>query len=463
MAEFIDKQGKRQDDRGLGGVIDFLLANTRLVLGVSGAAVLAVATLVVKRMIDRATSSPDEDDAKAEQKSIEESWQDLSLLKAPQKPPKKPSREDLSEPLLPLPLTQPVQEPREHPASLETLCAESRPLLCLTLQEKLLSYYNNRAAIPEPEAALGRQLAKDVCVELQNFLQNKYPELPFGGMVLSGSLLNDLQVVAADHVDFLLPVALEAALWQLIPGEDTVVKNPQCWMIRRTDLDYFPRGSSPWDRFLVGGYLSSSALGEMIHKMLETSVNWPVIGSMLECVIRPTVASEDLKLEVEHCRVQLNVALYPVVRVEDKVLLAKPPRGLVENLWQQSFYAAEVSRLKHLDAGDSGVRQLCLKIWKAVCRDHPSLGRLTGSHLTHVLLHLSEVERDWAEATLATRFQQMIEELVGYLERGFLPCYFDSRINLFHELLEEEIDEMGYALYSAVSEPALLLKEGACK
>lgn len=57
-------------------------------------------------MIDRATSSPDEDDAKAEQKSIEESWQDLNLLKAPQKPPKKPSREDLSEPL---PVTQPAQ------------------------------------------------------------------------------------------------------------------------------------------------------------------------------------------------------------------------------------------------------------------------------------------------------------------------------------------------------------------
>lgn len=50
MAEFIHKQGKRQDDRGLGSVIDFLLANTRLVLGVSGAAVLAIATLVVKRV-----------------------------------------------------------------------------------------------------------------------------------------------------------------------------------------------------------------------------------------------------------------------------------------------------------------------------------------------------------------------------------------------------------------------------
>lgn len=56
MAEFRRQRGKRQDDSGLGSVLDLLLANARLVLGVSGAAVLAIATLVVKRVRARNTA-----------------------------------------------------------------------------------------------------------------------------------------------------------------------------------------------------------------------------------------------------------------------------------------------------------------------------------------------------------------------------------------------------------------------
>lgn len=52
------------------------------------------------QLIDRATSPRDEGDPKAEQKTLEESWQDLALIKAAPKPPKKQRREDLSEPLL---------------------------------------------------------------------------------------------------------------------------------------------------------------------------------------------------------------------------------------------------------------------------------------------------------------------------------------------------------------------------
>lgn len=52
------------------------------------------------QLIDRATSPRDEGDPKAEQKSLEDSWQDLALIKTTPKPTKKQRREDLSEPLL---------------------------------------------------------------------------------------------------------------------------------------------------------------------------------------------------------------------------------------------------------------------------------------------------------------------------------------------------------------------------
>ncbi|XP_025938907.1 mitochondrial dynamics protein MID49 [Apteryx rowi] len=458
MAEFGHKRGKRQDDSGLGSVVDFLLANARLVLGVGGAAVLAIATLAVKRLIDRATSPRDEGDPKAEQKTLEESWQDLALIKATQNPPKKQRREDLSEPLL-LPARPPVPEPRDCSAPLETLQVESGPQRCLTLQEKLLLHYSSHLAIPEEQVALVQQLARGICTELQNFLQSKCSELPFGSLFLSGPLLDGLGALTADCVDFMLPVVLDPGLWSLIPGEETVVRNPQYWMIKRTDLEYFPRGRSPWDRFIVGRYLSSNALNEMLHKMLMASINWPAIGSLLGSVIRPVVASEELKLEVKHDQVELSVTLFPVVEMENKVLLAAPPEGLVENLWLESFYKAEVSKVKELDAGDCGARQYCLRILNGVCKSHPSLRKLSGGPLMHVVLHLSATSSDWAEGSLAARFQQVLEELVGYLEKGVLPSYFNHKINLFCELLEEEIDEMGFMLYRAVSEPELLLKE----
>ncbi|NWV12480.1 MID49 protein, partial [Ptilonorhynchus violaceus] len=458
MAAFWQQRGRRQENGGLGSVIDglgsvfdVLLANARLVLGVSGAAVLAIATLAVKRLIDRATSPRDEGDPKAEQKSLEESWQDLTLIKTTPKPPKKQRREDLSEPLLSGP------DPRGSSAPLGPPLVKSSPLSCLTLQEKLLSHYSSRLAVPEIQVSLVPQLARSICTQLQNFLRSKCPELPFGRLFLSGALLDGLEVLAADHIHLMLPVVLDAGLWSLISGEDTVVRNPQYWMIKRIDLGYFPRGCSPWDKFIVGRYLSSNVLNETLHKLLVASINWPAIGSLLGCVIHPVVASRELKLEVKHDQVELSITLFPVVEMEDKVLLAVPPEGLVENLWLESFYRAEVSKVKELDAGDSGARQLCLRILSGVCRSHPSLHKLGGSPVTHVILHLSDTASDWAEESLADRFQQVLEELVAYLEKGVLPSYFNPKINLFSGLLEEEIDEMGFVLYRAMSEPEVLL------
>lgn len=138
MAEFFHKR-KQRDDEVLGSAVDFLLANARLVLGVGGAAILGIATLAVKRvrpdcavifgapragaysgerdnpslpviccstpaaslslswmsrlmwysdlflclqLIDRATSPRDEEDVKGDTTCLEESWKELSLLKA---------------------------------------------------------------------------------------------------------------------------------------------------------------------------------------------------------------------------------------------------------------------------------------------------------------------------------------------------------------------------------------------
>lgn len=57
-----------------------------------------------------------------------------------------------------------------------------------------------------------------------------------------------VQVVTADHACLLVPLQLEASLWRLVPGEETLLTHPLHWMVRRINLEYFPRGLSYWDR-----------------------------------------------------------------------------------------------------------------------------------------------------------------------------------------------------------------------
>uniref|UniRef100_A0A6J0VDH3 Mitochondrial dynamics protein MID49 n=1 Tax=Pogona vitticeps TaxID=103695 RepID=A0A6J0VDH3_9SAUR len=452
MADFARKEGKSRDDRGLGSVVDFLLANARVVLGVSGAAVLAIATLAVKRLIDRATSLPDEDDdIKAKQKSLEESWQELSLIKAVPKV----RRQDLEAPLLSSATDGPGKESESSLLSSGAPVTESRPTLCLTLQEKLLAFSKAHVSVSESEKALGKQLAEDVCAAFQTFLKTKSPELPFANGWLSGYLCDDVASRGHLEVSFMLPLVLEPNLWRLVPGEQTVVNNPRFGLVKRTGLEYFQRGSSAWDRFLVGGYLSSNAIHEALHKILMASTHWPVLGSVLECVIRPAMAPKQLKLEVVHRQTHLDIALCPMIEAGDKILLSTSSEEPGENLWEENFYTAEISRLKDLDARDSGARRRCLSLLKVLLGNHPFWTKVSGAPLTHVLLHVSETETDWSEATLADRFQQVLEELVQFLAKGSLPCFFDSRINLLDHLLPEEIEDIGCTLYEALAQPDL--------
>ncbi|NWT59195.1 MID49 protein, partial [Erythrocercus mccallii] len=469
MAAFWQQRGRRQENGGLGSVLDglgsvfdVLLANARLVLGVSGAAVLAIATLAVKRVREQQELCQERFRLDMRKRFFPRGWWGTDQApKGMVTDPRLPELQEHLENALGdrvglLGCLGRARNPRGCSAPLGAPQVKSSPVRCLTLQEKLLSH-SSQLAVPEIQASLVPQLARSICTQLQNFLRSKCPELPFGRFFLSGALLDGLEVLAADHIHLMLPVVLDTGLWSLISGEDTVMRNPQYWMIKRIDLGYFPRGCSPWDRFIVGRYLSSSVLNETLHKLLVASVNWPAIGGLLGCAIHPVVASRELKLEVKHDQVELSITLFPVVEMEDKVLLAVPPEGLVENLWLESFYRAEVSRVKELDAGDSGARQLCLRILNGVCKSQPSLHKLGGSPVTHVILHLSDTASDWAEESLADRFQQVLEELVASLEKGVLLSYFNPKINLFSGLLEEEIDEMGFVLYRAISEPELLL------
>lgn len=461
---------RRRGEDGIAMVIDFLLSNARLVLGVGGAAMLGIATLAVKRLIERAGRAAD--DEKVEQK-MAESWEELSLVSASptlikkgikgvvMKHVAKATRQQKAD------LCQQPQMPPLQDQSKPESTSKRLQLCILSLQERLQQYYHTRAALAPHEVQRAQSLALDICTEIQGFLHTRHPDMPLGEMSLGGSLLDDLQVVSADHACLLVPLQLEASLWRLIPGEETLLTHPLHWMVRRLNLEYFPRGRSYWDRYLVGGYLSAEAVVNMFSKAVMETINWPSISSTLDCLVRPVLGGPELRLEIrprgviegaESTDPPLFITMLPLLREEDVGLTCQPElTSPWVNAWHLSLYPWETQRLAQLDTADNGCRRHLLKILKAVCKLNPALRSLEAAPLANLILHLSDSESDWSEGSLDVRFQHCITELIGYLEQGALHSYFKPAVNLLSGLSEDQVDQMGFMLYCAVSEPEILL------
>lgn len=460
--------GKRRGEDGIAAVIDFLLSNARLVLGVGGAAMLGIATLAVKRLIERAGRPPDE----KPDKKMTDSWEELSLVSTSPKLLHKgiegvvmkqiaaaTKKAELSQPI-------PLSSPEPQRCDTDPPQRRKRLDLCvMTFAERLQQYYRTRVCLSAEEVSVAQQRALDIATEIQAFLHSKHPDMPLGDMMLAGSLLDDLQVVKADHACLIVPLQLESSLWTPIAGEDTFLGHPQYCMVRRENLEYFPRGRSYWDRHLLGGYLSSRLVSEQLGKAVMESMNWPSLTGTLECEVRPVLGSPELKLEIQGLTQssydsgeRFYITVLPTIRLSEMMLTAQQEiTGSFDYVWYQSLYTSETTRLAALDKADSGVRRKCLKTLKAVCRNCPALRKLNGSHLCNAVLHMSEKETDWSESVFADRFLQAITELIGYLETGILPSFFKPNVNLFQGFTEDDIDEMGFMLYCAVTEPEILL------
>nr|XP_057931912.1 mitochondrial dynamics protein MID49 [Doryrhamphus excisus]XP_057931919.1 mitochondrial dynamics protein MID49 [Doryrhamphus excisus] len=456
---------RRRGEDGIAVVINFLLSNARLVLGVGGAAMLGIATLAVKRLIERAGRAAEEE--KVEQK-MSESWEELSLVSSSPTLIKKGLEGMVMQHVAKATGSQKADLCGRSQTSSDEPKAEPKSHgvhSCVpTLQDRLLQFYHTRAALSPSEVHRAQSRALDICTEIQGFLHSRLSDMPLGEMSLGGSLLDDLQVVGADHACLLVPLQLEASLWRLIPGEETLLTHPLHWMVRRVNMEYFPRGQSYWDRYLVGGYLSAEAVVNMLSKAVMETMNWPSISSTLDCLVRPVLGGPDLRLEIGCTKESglseqtLFISVLPLLREGDVVLTGQPELTAPwMNAWHLSLYPLETRRLAQLDAADDGCRRLTLKLLKAVCRLNPALRPLDSAPLANLVLHLSEREGNWSERSLHLRFRQCVAELIGHLEQETLHSYFKPTVNLLSGLTDDQVDQMGFMLYCATSEPEILL------
>uniref|UniRef100_A0AAY4CML4 Mitochondrial dynamics protein MID51-like C-terminal domain-containing protein n=1 Tax=Denticeps clupeoides TaxID=299321 RepID=A0AAY4CML4_9TELE len=363
--------GRRRGEDGIAVVIDFLLANARLVMGVGGAAVLGVATLLVKRVIDLSQ----------QHSGCPPAASPVSDVKLRHAPP--------------------------------------------TLQDRLQQYYHTRVCVSRAEAQRAHRVALEVGAEIQAFLRTKHPEMPLGDVSVAGSLLDELQVLRADRACLLVALQVEETLWTPLRGEDTFLSHPHLCMLRRENLEYFPRGRSYWDRFLVGGYMSSRLIGDLLRKSVTEAMNWPSLSGTLDCEVRPLLGPQPDR------PVRPRLVPQPLQRRGGPPGRSRPIRRRREE---------EV--LEDADGGVPHVPRPQSPRWPApqepdFAPQRPGV-RLVGG-------------------AFSGRFRQAIVELIGCLEVGQLPSYFKPAVNLLSQFGEDDIDEMGFLLYCALSEPEQLL------
>lgn len=152
------------------------------------------------------------------------------------------------------------------------------------------------------------------------------------------------------------------------------------------------------------------------------------------------------------------ISVLPLLREGEVVLTAQPElTSPWVNAWHLSLYPWETRRLVELDAADDGCRVKTLKILKAVCRLNPALRPLDSAPLANLVLRLSDGESDWSDGSLDVRFQRCLTELIGCLEQGAIHSRFRPAVNLLSGLSEDQVDQMGFMLYCALSEPEILL------
>lgn len=107
---------------------------------------------------------------------------------------------ELSQPI-PLPSPEPQRSDADPPQRRKRL-----DLCVMTFAERLQLYYRTRVCLSAEEVSVAQQRALDIATEIQAFLHSKHPDMPLGDMMLAGSLLDDLQVVKADHACLIVPL-----------------------------------------------------------------------------------------------------------------------------------------------------------------------------------------------------------------------------------------------------------------
>ncbi|KAJ7353779.1 hypothetical protein OS493_032364, partial [Desmophyllum pertusum] len=156
-----------------------------------------------------------------------------------------------------------------------------------------------------------------------------------------------------------------------------------------------------------------------------------------------------VQLDIETSEMLLSADLVHCFQVgSDDYFVAKRYAGSAL-LWRQSFSLEEKQLLQYMDKPDHGCRHELLRIVKTIVnRERTSLGRLHSYHLKTAFMHyIKEKPDNWAgRNSLGEHFVGFLGALQSYLERGNLPHYWLSGVNLLDDIDQGVVGQMAYRL-----------------
>lgn len=273
---------------------------------------------------------------------------------------------------------------------------------------------------------------------------------------ISGSAYEDLQVIAPDDFDAFLQLKLDSSQWELIDGKDTLLDAPGYALVKRSNQEFFKVGSVPWDKFLVGYYLSPQKILQYFQSLLHRSVG----PGKKRFTIEPSVKENSLSLTVIYGSDQkLRLNIIPMVKIGDVTMTGRlhPKFELFgmdgyKNMWRRSYVKEEEAVMKSL-ASEIGCQKDCLRILKAISmNDYGSPLHLVEPYLFKtILFHLIQEEENWDKQVLAERVIDMFTELDKFLNQKKLPNYFNADENLLESYTDIFLHELKHYVHHVIT------------
>ena len=366
-----------------------------------------------------------------------------------------------------------------------------------SLHDSLLEYYTSYVDIPEIDQALALTVVEDVKESVHYILEELMPGIPITGMSNIGSSAEGLNVVLPDLYQVVLQLNLDPKLWELVDAGETLLGAHGYQMVKRTHLEFFSRGVTPYDKFLIGEYLSPQKVKTAFLDTTNRVNNWGSRFKIQSAVIGPSVklfvmyGGKDGEQEDK----TITVELIPGVRLDGSLVLATTHDGTHQlekpgyaNLWMHSFAEAEYKYLtawkpptstsaspinttvpkeivdsvpnSHVDGPVAGCQLVCLKLLEAVRLNHPAqLGFLTAYCTRTIVMQLLDMEDSWHQEELSERFLDTLKALEEALRTHRLPHYFCPKLNLLQDLDPVTLDNARQFITAIVGNnqfPALL-------
>ena len=310
-----------------------------------------------------------------------------------------------------------------------------------SLHANLLSYYSSDVDIPESEMQRAVEIVEEIKHLLWSCLPNMLPNHPVKELKFAGSAAEGSHAVRPTDFDILIMLTLDSNIWDIIDAGPTLLAAHGYHIVKRTNLDYFLRGATAYDKYLVSDYLSPSKIKTVLMDIVNR-INW---GNRYK--VQPAVVGNEVKLDVFYGSVEpkkrLEITFIPAVQLDSTLVVANGPLHdenykSYDNLWQRYPLDEEITKLT---TPVHGCQLMCLKLLKAIKLKHAvQFSAVSRTALKNAVLLTMDQEEEWSEAALGERFIDVLKTLEDNLRSGRLPHHMNQNYNLLEGLNEMDLN-----------------------